>query len=179
MKHILFLQGGGGQEDYKADAKLVASLREHLPDNYSIHYPVLKDDSSPDFGRMKQIQQEIAIIAEKMILVAHSLGASMLLKYLSEHEVVNEISGVFLLATPYWSGDEDWVKGLMLQEDFASSMVRVPTFLYHCLDDEIVPFDHFTRYQQKLPTATFRTMPSGGHQFNNDLQLVAKDILTL
>lgn len=26
-KHVVFFQGGGGQEDYDADAKLVASLK--------------------------------------------------------------------------------------------------------------------------------------------------------
>ena len=29
-EHVLFIQGGGGKEDYEADAKLVASLRETL-----------------------------------------------------------------------------------------------------------------------------------------------------
>jgi hypothetical protein len=28
--HVLFIQGGGGKEDYAADAKLVASLHEVL-----------------------------------------------------------------------------------------------------------------------------------------------------
>jgi hypothetical protein len=34
-------------------------------------------------------------------------------------------------------------------------------------------------YPQKLPQATVREIASGGHQLNNDLTLVAKDIKSL
>ena len=86
-KQVLFLQGGGGREDYEADAKLVASLQKELGEGYEVHYPVLPDEEAPDFGRISQIAKEITSIKGEVILVAHSLGASMLLKYLSESRV--------------------------------------------------------------------------------------------
>ena len=179
-KHVLFIQGGGGEEDYEADAKLVASLREALGNAYTVHYPLLSDESSPDFGRRKQIGKEISLIKGEIILVGHSLGASMLLKYLSENEVKKKIAGIFLISTPFWSGDEDWKQGLKLHEDFPDKLPKnVPIFLYHCRDDEEVPFDHLSLYAQKLPQATVREIASGGHQLNNDLSLVAKDIKSL
>lgn len=179
-KHVLFLQGGGGKEDYEADARLVESLREALGKAYMVHYPFLPNDSSPDFGRSRQIEKEISLIEGEIILAGHSLGASMLLKYLSENEVRRKISGIFLIATPYWSGDEDWKQGLKLQEDFPARLPKdVPLFLYHCLDDEVVPFDHLACYAQKIPQATIREIASGGHQFNNNLSLVAKDMKSL
>lgn len=56
-KHILFIQGGGGEEDYAADTKLVDSLQKVLGEAYIVHYPHLPDDeSAPDFGRKKQIE---------------------------------------------------------------------------------------------------------------------------
>ena len=85
--HVLFIQGGGSNEDYNADAKLVATLREALGKAYVIHYPLLPEESAPDFGRLKQIGQEISLINGEIILVGHSLGASMLLKYLSENKI--------------------------------------------------------------------------------------------
>jgi uncharacterized protein len=179
-KHVLFIQGGGGKEDHEADAKLVASLQEELGEAYAVHYPLLTDDSSPDFGRKKQIEKELSILEGEVILVAHSLGASMLLKYLSESRVQKKIMGIFLIATPFWSGDEDWKQGLKLQEDFAGKLPEnVPIFLYHCKDDEEVPFDHLGLYAQHLPKATVREITSGGHQLNNDLSVVAKDIKSL
>ena len=152
LYQVLFIQGGGGDEDYKADAKLVASLREALGSAYSVHYPLLSNESSPDFGRRKQIGKEISLIKGEIILVGHSLGASMLLKYLSENEVKKKIAGIFLISTPFWSGDEDWKQGLKLHEDFPDKLPKnVPIFLYHCRDDEEVPFAHLSLYAQKLP----------------------------
>jgi uncharacterized protein len=179
-KQVLFIQGGGGEEDYAADAKLVASLQEHLGEAYVVHYPQLPEESSPDFGRIKQIDKEILLINGEVILAGHSLGASMLLKYLSESQVKKKIAGIFLLSTPFWSGEEAWKQGLKLQENFAAKLPEgVPIFLYHCRDDEEVPFDHLGLYAQNLPQATVREIASGGHQLNNDLSLVAKDIKSL
>ena len=178
--HVLFIQGGGGNEDYKADAKLVASLRETLGSAYTIHYPLLSNESSPDFGRKKQIDKEISLVKGEIILVGHSLGASMLLKYLSENEVKKKIAGIFLISTPFWRGQEDWKQGLKLQEDFAGKLPKnVPIFLYHCRDDEEVPFAHLSLYAQNLPGAIVREVGSGGHQLNNNLSLVAMDIKSL
>ena len=178
--HVLFIQGGGGDEDYNADAKLVASLREALGNAYNVHYPLLPNESSPDLGRTKQIGKEISLIKGEIILVGHSLGASMLLKYLSENEVTRKIAGIFLTSTPYWSGHEDWQQGFKLHEDFPDKLPKnVPIFLYHCRDDEEVPFDHLSQYAHKLPRATIREIGTGGHQLNNNLSLVAEDIKSL
>jgi pimeloyl-ACP methyl ester carboxylesterase len=179
-KNVLFIQGGGGEEDYAADSKLVASLQKDLGETYVVHYPLLPDEAGPDFGRKKQIGKEISLIKGEIILVGHSLGASMLLKYLSEIQIQNKLGGIFLLSTPFWSGDEEWKQGLKLQQDFASKLPKnVPIFLYHSQDDEEVPFDHLELYAQYLPHATVRKITGGGHQLNNDLSLVAKDIKSL
>lgn len=179
-KHVLFIQGGGGEEDYAADAKLVASLQKVLGEVYVVHYPFLPNESAPDFGRKKQIEKEISLIKDEIILVGHSLGASMLLKFLSESRVQKKIAGIFLIATPFWSGDEDWKQGLKLHNDFADKIPKdVPIFFYHSKDDEAVPFDHLELYAQNLPQATIRKIAGGGHQLNNDLSLIAKDIRSL
>ncbi|MBC7913971.1 MAG: alpha/beta fold hydrolase, partial [Pyrinomonadaceae bacterium] len=157
MKHILFIQGGGGQADHETDSKLVASLQEALGEGYKVHYPFMSDEPSPDFGRIKQIKAAITAIKGDLILVGHSLGASMLLKYLSDGDAQDKVKGVFLIATPFWSGDEDWKEDLKLHTDFADSLPRnVPIFLYHCEDDEEVPFEHLGLYQQNLPKAKIR-----------------------
>ena len=157
------------------------SLQSTLGKNFEVSYPkLLTDEQAPDFGWLQQIGETIAAIRGEIILVGHSLGASMLLKYLSENEVNKTITGLFFIATPFWSGDEDWVKGLQLPEDFSEKLPKtVPLFFYQSRDDEEVPFDQFERYKQKLPWATFREIKQGGHQFNNDLSLVATDIASL
>jgi predicted alpha/beta hydrolase family esterase len=179
-KHILFIQGGAGEEDHAADAKLVVSLKNALGETYVVHYPLLPEEPEPDFGRLKQIGKEISLIKGDIILIGHSLGASMLLKYLSESSSQKNITGIFLIATPYWSGDEDWKQGLKLHQDFAGNIPKeIPIFLYHSQDDEEVPFGHLEFYIQNLPQATVRRITTGGHQLNNDLSSVAKDIQSL
>jgi uncharacterized protein len=179
-KQVLFIQGGG-DDGYEADAKMVDSLKAALGNGYEVSYPQMPDDESvSDFGWLRQIGAAINDIEGDVILVGHSLGASLILKYLSETKVQKKISGIFLIATPFWSGDEDWVKGLKLQHDFAGKLPgNIPLFLYHCIDDEEVPFEHLTLYAQKLPQAIVHEIKKGGHQFNNDLKFVAKDIKKL
>lgn len=179
-KQILFIQGGGNG-GYEADAKLVASLQKAFVTDYEISYPRLQtDEEASDFGWLKQIGEEIDKLRDGVILVAHSLGASLLLKYLSENEVSKRVAGIFLAATPFWSGKEEWVEGLKLQEDFAERLPKnSPIFFYHCRDDEEIPLDHFASYRDKLPGASFREFESGGHQLGNDLNAVANDIKRL
>ena len=179
-KQVLFIQGGGGEEDYAADAKLVASLRENLGDGYAVHYPRLPTGPEPDFGRQAQIEKAVSSLPSNLVLVGHSLGASMLLKYLSETPGPKRVAGVFLLATPFWSGPEDWKQGFILHPDFAGKLPQnLPVYFYHCEDDEVVPFTQLGLYAQRLPQAIIRPIPHGGHQFNDDAALVARDIKAL
>ncbi len=178
-KHLLFIHGGG-EGGYEADAALVASLQAALGSEYTISYPEMEsDESAPDFGWPGYIGIKISESIDGVILAAHSLGASMLLKYLSENPTGKKIAGIFLMATPFWNGDEDWQAGLKLRENFADQLPGTPIFFYHCRDDEEVPFSHLDDYKQKLPQATFCELGSGGHQFNNDLTVVADDIKSL
>jgi predicted alpha/beta hydrolase family esterase len=176
-KQVVFIQGGG-DNGYEADAKMVDSLRAALGNDYELSYPQLhSDEDVSDFGWPAQIGKAIHDAKGDVILIGHSLGASLILKYLSETKIQKTISGIFLLATPFWSGNEDWKKGLKLQHDFADKLpVNTPLFLYHCRDDEEVPFKHFELYIQKLPQATVHDMKTGGHQFNDDLGFLANDI---
>ena len=175
--YVLFFQGGGGQEDHDADQKMVASLQSYLSSEYEIRYPLLANEEAPDFGRIKQIAHEISVSKEPLILVAHSLGASSLLKYLSEFKITKTIAGIFLMATPFWSGKEEWEKPLKLESNFAEKLNKdIPLFFYHNHDDEEAPFAQFEHYKGLLPWATFRALPSGGHQFVKGLQAIADDI---
>lgn len=181
-KQVLFIHGGG-DGGYEADTALVVSLQAALGREYEINYPkILPDETIEDVAPLWLNQIDKALSADKneIILTGHSLGGSMLLKYLSENKIRENIAGIFLIAPPFWSGDQDWVQPLKLQKDFSDKLQKdIPIFFYQCKDDDVVPFDHFTIYQQNVPWATFREIESGGHQLDNDLSLVAKDIKEL
>ena len=177
---VLFIHGEGG-EGYEADKKLVASLQAALGETCKVRYPqILSDETLSDFGWPPPIGKEIANIKGNVILVGHSLGASLLLKYLSENEIKKKIPAVFLISTPFWRGNEDWKQGLKLHKNFLDKLPKkVPIFLYRCRDDEEVQFKNLLLYAQRLPQATVREIANGGHQLNNDLTIVAKDIKSL
>jgi predicted alpha/beta hydrolase family esterase len=180
---ILFIQGGGSCA-YKEDEKLVANLKNALGDAYEVHYPKMPHESEPDYQNWKtRIGKELVGLENRMILVGHSLGASFLLKCLSEEKIERTIAGVFLIATPYWGGDGwryEGYESIALPKDFPSKLSSsTPIFFYHSRDDEIVPFAHLALYAKKLPQATIHVLDARGHQLKNDLSEVAADIKSL
>jgi pimeloyl-ACP methyl ester carboxylesterase len=155
LKNVIFFHGGATKEDYDADAKLVMSLKLKLGAGYSVHYPFLPDTGTSDLGRRQQIAHEISMSNDGVILVGHSLGASMLLACLSETGIKKHIAGIFLTATPFWSGNEDWVEAFKLRPDFAEKLnQKIPLFFYHCRDDDEVPFSHLNIYKADINLAT-------------------------
>ncbi len=179
-KQVLFVHGGG-QGAYEKDKKLAANLRDALGAAYNVRCPKMPDEDRPEYEAWKnQIVKELAALDGEVILVGHSLGASIVLKYLSEEEIKKPVAGIFLIAPPYW-GAEDWkVSEYALRKNFASKLPKeLPMFFYHSRDDEWVPFAHLALYAEKLPQATIHEFNGRGHQFNNDLSEVARDIKRL
>ena len=169
QKHVLFIQGAG-QGAYEEDGKLAEYLQNVLGSKYNVRYPRMPNEEEPKYETWKiQIEKDLSTLNGEVILVGHSVGGAVLLKYLSEEEMTNTITGVFLIAPPY---DES-----VLQNPSPLNFDKIPgIFFYHSRDDEIVPFTHLTHYAEKLPKAIIRKFDGRGHQFNNDLSEVVEDI---
>jgi hypothetical protein len=179
VKYVLFIHGAG-QGAYEEDGLLAASLQNALGSAYDVRYPKMVNEDSPEYADWKaQIASELASLDHEVILVGHSVGGSVLAKYLSEGQVERLVAGLFLLAAPYWGEDEFWRwDEVQLPQDVAAKLASIPRiFLYHSRDDEIVPFAHLARYAAILPQATFREVDGRGHQFGPDLADVAEDIM--
>jgi predicted alpha/beta hydrolase family esterase len=179
-KQVLFIQGAG-RGAHQEDARLVASLRELLGREYEVHYPAMQDENDANYETWaRQIEQNAATLAGKIIVVGHSLGASILIRYLAEGDS-KKMTGVFLIATPFWGGDKGWkyegYETLALSKAHAKQLLsNGPLFFYHSRDDEVVPFAHLALYARKFPQATIRELNGRGHQLNHDLSEVAEDI---
>jgi uncharacterized protein len=179
-KQVLFVHGGG-EEAYAQDKKLAENLQDVLGAAYDVRCPKMPDEASPNYEAWKDtIARELAALDGEVVLVGHSLGALVLLRYLTEEAVEKPVAGLFLVAAPY-VGTEGWqVEEDALREDFASELPEgLPVFLYHSSDDEWVPFAHLALYAEKLPQATIHEFDGRGHQFNDDLSEVARDIKEL
>jgi hypothetical protein len=141
-------------------------------------------ENDPDYLHWKTpIGNELAASQGQVLLVGHSLGASFLLKYLSEEKIRVRPAGLFLIATPFWGGDGwryEGYEAVVLPEDLASKLPKgAPIFFYHSRDDEVVPFAHLALYAKRLPHAVTRAFHGRGHQLGNDLSELAADIKSL
>jgi uncharacterized protein len=176
---VLFIQGAS-EGAYQADAELAASLRQALGGDYEVHYPAMPSENDPSYSEWKaRILADLAELGDGTVLVGHSIGASVLIKLLTE--TAPSISGAFLAATPFWYDDDFWNwKDAELPRDAGRRIPpNVPLTFYHGGDDESVPFSHLARYARLFPTATIRRLAGRNHQLNDDLSEVARDIRAL
>ena len=179
MKNSLLFIHGAGEGAYEEDGLLVASLQNALGSAYDVHYPKMPTEDSATYEDWKTlIETELATLVGEVILVGHSVGGSVLLKYLSEVRVEKPIAGLFSMATPYWGADKFWTwDEVRLPQDVAKKLTSIPRiFLYHSRDDEVVPFSHLALYAAILRQATIREVDGRGHQFGNNLADIASDI---
>src|SRR5215208_2053189 len=108
MKRQLLFVHGGGEGAFEEDRKMAASLRDALGSGYEVRCPKMPEEDSPQYTAWRdRIASELAELDREVLLVGHSLGASILLKYTSEEKTVTPIAGMFLVAPPYW-GVGDW-----------------------------------------------------------------------
>ena len=174
---VLFVQGGGPGA-HSVDAPLADSLKRTLGPEYDVRFPRMPRESDPSVASWKQkISSELSRTSGKVVLVAHSVGGSVLLRYLSEEKVDVPVDGLFLLAAPAWDKDHWNFDDLKLPRDVAERLGAIPRiFFYHCRDDDVVPFTHLALHGAQIPQAITRAIDGGGHQFNNDLARVSVDI---
>lgn len=180
-KEVLFIHSAGPQGPDEGSSKLVAYLHTALGAGYLLRCPALPEPENPRYEAWKgTIYRELGVPGSEVILIGHSLGASIVLKYLSEEPCKRSIAGLFLIATPYW-GTRGWeMDEFLLREDFVSRLPFIPkVFLYHSRNDEWVPFGHLAHYVKKFPQATVRKIDGGEHEFANGLPEVANDIKSL
>lgn len=172
---VLFIQGGG-EGAHAEDEALVDSLRAALPTGIDIHYPTMPDEDAPDLARWKKaIAAQLTRLTGRIILIGHSLGGSILLRYLADEEVPTSIDALVLLAAPSWD-EHDWdFPDLQLPRGLAQKLEPIPRILlFHGRADEIVPFAHLALHATRLPTASVHPLDGVGHQFGDDLAPVAE-----
>jgi len=178
-RQILFIQGGG-EGAYRADAVLAASLTRELEGDCEVRYPEMPNEASPDYAAWKkQLVHELATLDGNIVLVGHSLGAAVLVKFLAENGAPSGTAGIFLIAAPF-VGKGGWEGDLRLPPSVGDRLPNhVPLHFYHGREDEIVPFAHLGLFASELPDAIIHPLDGRNHQLNDDLSEVAGDIRRL
>ncbi len=178
---ILFLHSAGPQNEGQGSSVLLSFMEKELGSFYKIYSPKIPDPENPTYKVWKTgLEKQLDLIDDAVILVGHSLGASVLLKYFSEVPYQKPIAGLFLVAAPYWGADGWELEDFTLKPNFPSHLSSIPHIgIYHSKDDEWVPVAHATHYQTKIPTATVRIFSQRGHNFDAGLPELVRDIKSI
>lgn len=178
---VLFIQGGGdGAHD--ADARLVANLRSELGAGYEMRFPRMPNESESPYDLWSEvIASELARMGAGAILVGHSIGASVLIKWLTEVTPTQRLAAAFLIAAPFWHDHDIWRwKEVELPRDASARLPRrLPVFFYHGTHDEVVPVAHVEMYERAFPAAHILRLDGRNHQLDDNLAEVARDIRSL
>lgn len=179
---ILFIHSAGSQEgEHEGSNDLLRHLRAGLGADATLLAPRMPSPDSPTYASWKQaLDALIPTLPGEVVLMGHSLGGSVLLKYLSEEAFAPRIAGMVLIAMPYWGMDGWEVDEYLLRKDFPTGLPVIgPVYLYHSEDDDVVSFEHVRYYAGKLPAATVRTPAGMGHVFAKPCPALVGDVRSL
>ena len=179
---VLFIQGAGSEGAYDEDAALAQSLGDALGPGYEVRYPRMPNEAEPDYKTWKAvIARETHGMGEGAILVGHSIGASVLIKMLTERGAKPAVAGIFLAAPPFWYDDDFWRwDDVALSADADQILpANLPFFIYRGDNDKTIPASHLDMYANALPQAVIRHLAGRDHQLNNDMSEIARDIEAL
>lgn len=178
-KQIFFAHSGGAQgSPGQGSFNFVEWLRSSLEKEYRIHYPIIENPEEPTYGMWKSMfDKEFPKLRGEVILIGHSLGGSMLLKYLSEVKSKFQIKGLFLIAIPFW-GEDGWnVDDFVLSDHFSEHLPVLSTVhLFHSINDTIVPFQHVEFYKSHIPNAMIHKLNGDDHAFVDGLPKLVEQI---
>jgi predicted alpha/beta hydrolase family esterase len=177
-KEIFFVHSAGPQNDQSGSNNFVAHLSRSLGDDYVMHYPMMPEPENPRYVAWKmELQSVLPVGGNKAVLIGHSLGGSVIVKYLSEGLCQMPLAGLFLVGTPYW-GTRGWaMEEFMFQRDFQAKLPAIDKiFIYHSRNDNWVPYSHAQFYSKALPGSVLRTLDGDQHEFDKGLPVLVEDI---
>jgi uncharacterized protein len=174
IRNLLFIHGAGHPRHPEGSGQLADYFARELGDAFRAVAPTMPEPDDPHYRPWRdEIERQLSALGDDLLLVGHSFGGSVLLKYLAEGSYQRPVAGLFLVAVPFWGSD---FPDFALPEDFAAHLPSAPTFLYQSTDDPEVPFSHLRRYQEHLPWATSRAIDGSQHSFTDGLPQLVRDI---
>ncbi|MEK7628807.1 MAG: alpha/beta hydrolase [Patescibacteria group bacterium] len=178
MKQLFFVHGGDSLspgEDFfehwkkwKIDDPFTTGPRrkkwkddmvDRLGADWVCAFPRFPNDMSARYAEWRWwFDKHVPYMKDGIVFVGHSLGGNFLAKYFSENTLPVQVRQIHLVA-PSWS-EGDLVLPTSLSR-ISEQCGRV--YLYHSVDDPVVPFSASEAYQTALPAASFITFPDRGH----------------
>ena len=178
---ILFLHSAGPQHGDEGSSRLLSFIHDQLSPSFEIVAPRMPHPDQPDYESWRNALREIfKILDNDTILIGHSLGGSVLLKYLSEEPVDQRIRALYLVAVPFWGLDGWEVDEFKLGDDFAARLPEITNIIiYQSEDDQTVTSDHADEYASMIPSAEYYSLNGYGHVYWNGLPHLIKHLKQL
>ena len=161
---VLVIHGAGEPRRRGGKVYWESMLGKDLRPRYLVRAPRMPQPTEPRYRNWARRIGELIAETANPVLVGHSLGASVLLKYLVDAAPRPSVAGLFLIATPFWGPE---FPEFALPPDFGARLRDVsPVYLYHSRDDAAVPLEQLEHYRRALPHALVRVLDGRGHEFN-------------
>jgi len=178
VRTVLVIHGAGEPRRRNGKVYWESMLGRDLRPQYLVKAPRMPQPTNPQYQSWARRIGELVAATPNPVLVGHSFGASVLLKYLVDATPRPSFAGLFLIATPFWGPQ---FPEFALPPDFGARLRDVaPVYLYHSRDDAEAPIEHLERYKQALPQAVVRVLDRRGHEFNQaHFPEIVADILRL
>lgn len=163
---LLFVHGAGGFID---DTELARGLARSL--GLDLRMPELSATAMGFEDWAEPVRLHLDQLGPEDAVVAHSFGASILVRVLAESHR-DRPQRAALLAMPDWT-PRGWD---IADYAFTGPEPETDLTLFHCRDDEVVPVSHLALNSATFPSATVIELPTGGHQFDGSIEAIAAAI---
>lgn len=149
-------------------------LWEHLWDNYEYHIVPFPEVHYADYTAWKIVfEKMIPYMHHEITFVATSLWWSFITKYLSENTLQANIKKLIMLAPAIYDTPDE-VLGSFLPDTSQFDKIQAQCeniFIYHSVDDSMVPFSDSVKYLQYFPKSVFRKFTNKWH-FNFEKRII-------
>jgi predicted alpha/beta hydrolase family esterase len=179
---VLVVHSSGPQGPGEGSEPLVGRLREELGSDYDVVFPVMPDtEVDPHYEPWRdRLSAELDKLEAKVIVLGHSLGGSVALKYGALVGFDDNVAGLVTAAAPYW-GTSGWEQEWALPERWPEDRMQLPpAVLFHSRDDEEAPFSSLERFAERFPEARTQPLEGNGHLYDRgDLSAIVAAIRSL
>ena len=128
-------------------------LRDELHQaGFDVLAPELPFSGEPElFEWLKAMEEQVGRIEADDIILGHSLGAVMALRYLEAAEMTGTPRALILVAAPWTHKRKEMQSFFMSDFDADVLMWKAREFIVvHSKDDKLVPFNHAEKYKEIL-----------------------------
>lgn len=184
-KQILFIHGG---ETFESQADFYTFLREvdidpfkkrkkwrdwlaeKLSDNYVCLMPSMPAKENADYEAWKiWFERHLEFLQEENpIIIGSSLGATFIIKYLSENSLEKQLAQLHLIAPVVSDTPPMSLEKMATFEMDISNISKLVNFcdnihLWASEDDDVVPFENALLVKKQIPTINFHQFKDRGH----------------